>query len=163
MELLSSPRVVAEIAGRFVAQALNQPTLVSDSTIPLWLSLIALASLLQVTMLVVAVIMLARNARRMQSLAAEIRREEITPLVARVHLAIDDVHTVVARLRNYDDEIRRAVGEAGHRVHQVSDLVRAGSSPLVGVVRGAAAAFSVLVNGRNDSRATGAGGTGHAR
>ncbi len=99
----------------------------------------------------------------MQSLAAEIRREQITPLVARAHLAIDEVHTVVARLRTYDDDIRRAVGQANDRVHQVSDLVRTGSSPLVGIIRGATAAFSVLVNGRNDSRATGAGGTGHAR
>jgi len=114
-------------------------------------------------MLVVAVIMLARNARKLQSLAAEIGREQITPLVARAHLAIDEVHTVAARLRTYDDDIRRAVDQANHRVHQVSDLVRAGSSPLVGIIRGATAALSVLVNGRNDSRATGAGGTGHAR
>jgi len=99
----------------------------------------------------------------MHSLAAEIGREQITPLVARAHLAIDEVHTVVARLRTYDDDIRRAVGQANDRVHQVSDLVRTGSSPLVGIIRGATAAFSVLVNGRNDSRATGAGGTGHAR
>ena len=99
----------------------------------------------------------------MQLLAAEIRREQITPLVARANLAIDEVHSVVARVRTYDDDIRRAVDRAGDRVHQVSDLVRAGSSPLVGIVRGATAALSVLVNGRNDSRATGAGGTGHAR
>ncbi len=135
----------------------------SDSTIPLWLSLIALASLLQVTMLVVAVIMFARNARKMQLLAAEIRREQITPLVARANLAIDEVHSVVARVRTYDDDLRRAVSRAGDRVHQVSDLVRAGSSPFVGIVRGATAALSVLLNGRNDSRANGAGGTGHAR
>jgi hypothetical protein len=135
----------------------------SDSTVPLWLSLIAFASLLQVTMLVVAVIMVATNARKMQSLAAEIRREQITPLVARANHAVDEVQGVVARVRTYDDDLRRAVSRAGDRVHQVSDLVRAGSSPLVGIVRGAAAALAVLVDGRNDSRATGAGGTGHAR
>jgi hypothetical protein len=145
-----------------VAQALNQRAAVSDSTIPLWLSLIAFASLLQVTMLVVAVIMVARNARKMHLLAAEIRREQITPLVARAHLAIDEVHSVVARMRSYDDDVRRAVSRAGDRVNQVSDLMRAGSSPFVGIVRGATAALSVLLNGRNDSRANSAGGTGHA-
>ena len=135
----------------------------SDSTIPLWLSLIALASVLQVTMLTVAVIVVARNARKIQSLAAEIRREQISPLVERAHHAIDDVQDVVARVRTYDDDLRRAVGRAGDHVHQVSDLVRAGSSPIVGIVRGATAALSVLVNGRNNARADGAGGTGHAR
>ena len=135
----------------------------NDSTISLWLSLIAIASLLQVTMLVVAVVIVAINARRMQSLAAEIRREQITPLVRRANETIDDVQNVVARVRTYDDDIRRAFGRAGDQVHRVSDLVRVGSSPLVGIVRGASAALSVLINGRNDSRAIGAGGTGHAR
>ena len=125
--------------------------------------LIAIASVLQVTMLVAAVIVMARSARKMQALATDIRREQITPLVARAHHAIDEVQGVVARVRTYDDDIRRAVNKAGDRVHQVSDLVRAGSSPLVGIVRGATAALSVLVNGRNDTRANGAGGTSHAR
>ena len=135
----------------------------SDSTIPLWLGLIAFASLLQVTMLVVGVILVSRNARKMQLLVAEVRREEITPLVARANHAIDEVQSVVASFRSYDDQVRRAVGRAGDRVHQVSDLVRVGSSPLLGIVRGATAALSVLVNGRNHSRASDAGGTGHAR
>jgi len=135
----------------------------SDSTIPLWLSLIAIASLLQVTMLVVAVIMVAKHARKTQLLAAEIRREQIAPLVARANRALDEVQSVMSRVRAYDDDIRRAVHGAGDRVHQVTDFVRAGSSPLVGIIRGASAALSVLVNGKDDSRAAGAGGTGHAR
>ena len=146
-----------------MAQALNHLMRVSDSTIPLWLSLIAVASLLQVTMLVVAVIVVGRHARKMQALATEFRREQITPLVARVNHAIDDLQDFVERVRSYDDDIRRAVNRAGDRVNQVSDLVRVGSTPFIGVIRGAAAAFSVLVNGRNDSRAAGAGGTSHAR
>ena len=135
----------------------------SDSTIPLWLSLIAVASLLQVTMLVVAVIIVTRNARKMQLLVSQIRRDEITPLLVRANHAIDEVQNVAALVRSYDDDIRRVVGRAGDRVHQVTDLVRVGSSPLLGLVRGATAALSALVNGRSDSRANGAGGTGHAR
>jgi hypothetical protein len=135
----------------------------SESTIPIWLSLIALASLLQVTMLVVAVVIVAKSAQRMQTLVADIRREQLTPLVARAHHVVDQAQSVVARVRTYDDEIRSAVGRAGERVHQVTDRVRAGSSPIVGIVRGANAALSVLLNGRHHSRAAGAGGTGHAR
>lgn len=135
----------------------------SDSTIPAWLSLIALASLVQVTALVAAVVIVARSARRIETLATEIRREQITPIVERAHHALDDVQDVVARVRAYDEDIRRAVDRAGDRVHQVSDLVRTGSWPLIGLVRGASAAFSVLVNGRHHARANGAGGTGHAR
>jgi hypothetical protein len=136
---------------------------VSESTIPLWLSLIAVASLLQVTMLVVAVIVMARNARKMQLLATEIRREQIAPLVARANLAIDELQGVLSRVRTYDRDIRRAMSRAGDQVHHVSHLVRMGSSPFVGIVRGATAALSTLLNGKHDSRATGAGGTGHAR
>ena len=135
----------------------------SDSTIPVWLSLIALASLLQVTVLIVAVVSLAKSARRMQTLATEIRRDQIVPIVARANHAIDEVQSVVARVQAYDDDVRRAVGRAGDRVHQVSDLFRTGSWPLIGLVRGASAAFSVLMNGRHHTRANGAGGTGHAR
>ena len=134
-----------------------------ESSIPVWLSLIAIASLLQVTMLIVAVAIVARSAHRMQTLAADIRRDQVAPLVARAHHAIDEVEDVVTRVRAYDDDLRRAVGRAGDRVHQVSDLVRTGSWPLVGLVRGASAAFSVLLNGRHHARADGAGGTGHAR
>jgi hypothetical protein len=136
---------------------------VSDATIPVWLSLIAIASLLQVTMLIVAVVIMARSARRMQTLAAEIRRDQITPVVARANHAIGEVQDLVARVQAYDDDIRRAVGRAGDRVHQVSDLVRTGSWPLIGLVRGASAAFSVLLNGKHHARANGAGGTYHAR
>ena len=135
----------------------------SESSIPVWLSLIAIASLIQVTMLIVAVVIVARSARRMHTLAADIRREQVAPLVARAHHAIDEVEDVVTRVRTYDDDLRRAVGRAGDRVHQVSDLVRTGSWPLVGLVRGASAAFSVLLNGQHHARANGAGGTGHAR
>jgi hypothetical protein len=138
-------------------------TIVSDSTIPVWLSLIAIASLLQVTMLIVAVVIVAKSARQMQRLATEIRRDQIAPIVARAHNAIDEVQDVVARVRTYDDDLRRAVGRAGDRVNQVSDLMRTGSWPLIGLVRGASAAFSVLVNGRHHGRANGAGGTDHAR
>lgn len=98
----------------------------------------------------------------MQLLATEIR-EQIAPLVERASLALDDVQSVVARARTYDRDIRRAVSRAGDHVHQVSHLVRVGSSPLVGIVRGATAALSILLNGKHGSRATGAGGTGHAR
>ena len=135
----------------------------TESSIPVWLSLIAIASIIQVTMLVVAVVVVARGARRMQALAAELRRDQIAPVMARAHHAIDEVQDVVARVRSYDDEVRRAVGRAGDRVHQMSDLVRTGSWPLVGLIRGASAAFSVLVNGRHQARANGAGGTGHVR
>ena len=135
----------------------------SESSIPLWLGLIALASLLQVTMLVVAVVVVTKTARRMQALGAEIRREQIAPIVARAHNAIDGVQDVVARFRTYDDEVRRAVGRAGDRVHQVSDLMQTASWPLLGLVRGAGAAFSVLVNGRHHARPNGAGGTDYAR
>jgi hypothetical protein len=128
-----------------------------------WLGLIAIASLLQVTMLIAAVVIVARSARRMQALATEIRREQVSPIVARAHRTIDEVRDVVARVRSYDDDLRSAVSRAGDRVHQVSDLMRTGSWPLIGLVRGAGAAFSVLVNGKHHARANGAGGTGHAR
>ena len=114
-------------------------------------------------MLVVAVIMVARNARKMQLLVAEIRRDEITPLVVRANHALDEVQSVISRVQTYEDDVRRAVGRAGDRVQQVSHFVRAGSLPFLGILRGATAAFSILVNGRSNSRATGAGGTGHAR
>jgi hypothetical protein len=151
-----------QIHHRRVAQPLNRFESVSESTIPLWLSLIAISSLLQVTMVVVAVIVMARNARKMQLLATEIR-QQITPVVLRANLALDDVQGVVSRVRTYDRDIRRVVSRAGDHVHQASHLVRVGSSPFVGIVRGATAALSILLNGKHDSRATGAGGTGHAR
>jgi hypothetical protein len=136
---------------------------VTESSIPVWLSLIALASVLQVTMLIAAVVIVARSARRIQTLATEIRRDQIAPLVSRAQLAVDEVQDVVARVRAYDDDVRRAVGRAGDRVHQVSELMRAGSWPLVGLVRGASAAFSVLLNGRYHGRTNGARGASHVR
>jgi hypothetical protein len=136
---------------------------VSESSIPVWLALIAIASLLQVLMLVTAVVIVARSLNRMQALATDIRREQITPLVARATHVINEVQDVTTRVRGYEHEFRRAVNKAGDRVHQMSDFVRVGSSPLVGLVRGASAALQVLVNGRNGSRAHGAGGTGHVQ
>ena len=118
-------------------------------------------------MLVVAVIMVAKNHPTQDAVAggrdwagSKSRRSS-----ARANHALDEVQSVMARVRAYRRRHQAARGAtgAGDRVHQVSDLVRAGSSPLVGIIRGASAALSVLVNGKHDSRATGAGGTGHAR
>jgi hypothetical protein len=149
----------------------------SDATF--WLSLIAIASVVQVTLLLGAVVGMLLALRAMRRKVEEIQRQQITPLVARAHHVIDEAQDAVRKVRTVTDEVRSAVSRAGDRVQQVTSVMRAKASPLVGIVRGAQAAMSALTNGggrrrspdrdvqfdidEQEARFTNEGGIHHAR
>ncbi len=151
----------------------------SDATF--WLSLIAIASIVQVTLLLAAVVVLLLAVRAMQRKVEEIQRQQITPLMARAHHVIDEAQDAVRKVKTVSDDVRSAVARANDKVQHVTSAMRAKASPLVGIVRGAQAAFSALANGgangrrersaheaeldfeEQEARFTNEGGTHHAR
>jgi hypothetical protein len=152
----------------------------TDNDVSFWLSLMAIASVVQVALLLAAVVIGFFAARAMRAKVDEIHRQQLTPLVARAHHVIDEAQEAVRKARVVTDEVRGVVSRAGDRVQHVTSVVRAKASPIVGLVRGAQAAISALANGRpngrpladrdesaetrdQEARFTNEGGTHHAR
>jgi hypothetical protein len=141
----------------------------TDAGVTFWLGLIAVASLLQVALLAAGAAVLVIQGRRLQARAEQVRRETVEPLVARTNQLLDDLQTVLQRVRDLDDDFRRTVTRAGDRVQAVTHMVRARTLSVVGVAHAVRAAAAVLVRGRRPPKAAGhspvlsAGGIHHAR
>jgi len=79
------------------------------ANISLWLALIAVASLVQSTILVGVAIMAWRASRQAQNAIKRFERQQFEPLMGRVHGAVDDVRQAVTRARAIEVEVRQAV------------------------------------------------------
>jgi hypothetical protein len=123
----------------------------ADPDIAFWLSLIAIASLVQATIFLAGAVVLFVAARKLQALTLDIHNQQIKPLAAHAGRTLDEVQNVIRRVQTLDDEVRHAVERGIDRVNQATDSVRLVTSPLLGLVRGASAAVSVLVNGRRST------------
>jgi hypothetical protein len=105
--------------------------MIDDADATFWLSLIAIASIVQVLLVIAAAGALLFAVARLRARLDEIQRTQVAPLVARGHQALDRVEDTVAHVRD------------------AAARVRARASPLVGLVRGLGAAVSTLANGRD--------------
>ena len=122
----------------------------TDADALFWLRVVAVASALQVAILGAAVLAVVVLIRRAQARLDDWQRQHIAPVTAKAHDAVDAVHDMAQRFRAIDDDVRRAMGRAGQRLHHTRARVRA---PFAGLVRGAGAAIATLAFGRLKNRA----------
>ena len=146
-----------------------------------WLQVMAIASVIQLAILIAAGVALLLFVRRTQARLDEWQRQHLAPVAARAQHALDTVQEVATRIRAIDDDMRQVVTRAGERFNRAGVIARAATAPLAGVVRGARAAIAALTNGRaarplsarsaeltaedieDRARFTNEGGTYHAR
>lgn len=148
----------------------------SSADATFWLSLIAIASVVQATLLVVAAIVLFRTANTIRRKADDIQARQIAPFMERARQLLDDVDDAARRVRTLDNDVRSAMTRAGERVDRVTSMVRRKIAPVAGVVRGARVALGVIAGSRpsaermrtardedDEARFTNEGGAHHAR
>src|SRR4029453_2556262 len=120
----------------------------SSANATFWLSLIAIASVVQATLLVAVAIRLFRPASTMRSKVDKLHTRELAPPMTRARHLLDDVDDAVQRVRTMDDDVRHAVSNVSTRIDRITSLLRRRVAPVAGVVRGARAALASLANRR---------------
>jgi hypothetical protein len=133
------------------------------SHLSLWLGIIAIATSLQVLMLIGAGIIGLRLYRQASGAIELFQREQLTPIVTRVNTALDDVHEVMGRVKTADENVRRVIERTGERAGQAATRVRAGFWPVVGLGRGVWAAMQAFSRRRHRFPGRLAGSDGEAR
>jgi hypothetical protein len=124
----------------------------SSANATFWLSLIAIASVVQATLLVAVAIRLFRAASTMRSKVDELHTRELAPLMTRARHLLDDVDDAVQRVRTMDDDVRHAVSNVSTRIDRLTSLLRRRVAPVAGVMRGARAVLASLANRRGPAR-----------
>ena len=114
------------------------------NAITVWLAVIAVASLLQVTLLIGAAIAGWIAYRRATDALNTLHRQMLEPVVQRVTTALEDVHDVAGRVRAADDQLRAGLSKTANRAGQAAWLVGAKVWPVLGVARGVWAAVESL-------------------
>jgi hypothetical protein len=125
------------------------------ATANVWLAVIAIASVVQLLIVVAMLVGAWRFYHRIEATVDRITREHIAPVSARAHQVIDDVEDVMARVRSLDDGMRKTWSRVGDGVSLATSAVRGRFWPVVGIMRGLKAGLATL------GRTPAAGKTGH--
>lgn len=134
-----------------MAHGLNRCGAVTDTgAITVWLAVIAVASVVQVALLISAAVAGLIAYRRASAAVELLRRQTLDPVVQRVNTVLEDFHDVAGRVRAVDDQVRDAMSRTAGRVGQATSLVGTKVWPVLGLARGLWAAVDAL-RGRRGS------------
>lgn len=121
-------------------------------TTNLFLGIMAVVSLLQALLIIGAAIGGFIAYRRVMALVASVEQQHIAPAMVRVTSILDDVKSVSAKVNaettRVDDAIHSTIDRVDHTVDRVRWSVRARTSRIIGIVRGARAALESILNTR---------------
>ena len=122
------------------------------STTNVWLSVIAIATVIQVLGLVVAVIVVARFMKRASATIETVERQ-VQPVVARATASLDDAKDLIERLKRTQEVLHQSAERVLHATESISegwqhakDVTRWRMWPVIGLMRGASAAVSALTS-----------------
>jgi hypothetical protein len=118
-------------------------------TTNLFLGIMAVVSVLQALLVIGAAVGAFIMYRRVMALVASVQDQQIAPAMVRVNAILDDVKsvsaTVKAETERVDDAIHSTIDRVDHTVDRVRSNVRARTSRIVGIVRGARAAIESML------------------
>jgi hypothetical protein len=109
-----------------------------------WLAIMAIAAAVQSLILLGVAIGAFRLYRLTTTSIERLERETLAPLVTQTRRAVDRFERVVDRVEHADDQIRDTITQTSQRVAHATATVRNRLWPILGVSRGAIAAFSAL-------------------
>jgi len=113
------------------------------SSMNMWLAVIAIASVIQVTALAIVALVGYRLYVRTRSAIDEVQRR-IDPVTRRVTEVLDNVNEEVVRLRRAGDRVEDSLAAVGHGVSAATSVVKSAVMPGWAVTRGVLAAVSAL-------------------
>jgi hypothetical protein len=124
-------------------------------TTNLWLGIIAAVSVLEALLIIGIGVAAFKAYRRVMTVVNRLEEEQVAPAMARVNAILDDVKGVSAKVRQETERMDHAIRNTMDRVDDTADRVRsnvrARTSRLVGIVRGARVALETIL--QTDSRA----------
>src|SRR5688572_17102858 len=106
MRLVSRPRVTT-------------PTL---ETTNLWLTVIALVSIGQLMLFVIAGVIAYRVYRNTTRQIETFHRLQLEPVVGKINTVLDETREVLDRVRTADDTVRRVIDRTGDTVQKVASM-----------------------------------------
>ncbi len=124
--------------------------------IRVWIAIIAVASVVQVLMLIGAAVVAAVAYKRATDALEVLRRTQIDPLMTRAHAALDEVHVVLDRAKAAEVDVRQTIQRTTERVKGTANRMVSTVWPVVGLGRGVWAVFAAL-SGRRAAMRRGIG------
>jgi len=109
-----------------------------------WLVVMTIATVVQSAVIVGAAIAAFRAYRRTTTALERIERDQLAPLVKRMHSALNGVEAIAERVEMADENVRDAIHRTGDRVARVASTVRASLWPVLGLGQGALAAIAAF-------------------
>lgn len=117
------------------------PTL---ETTNVWLTVIALVSIVQLVLFVIAGVVAYRVYRNTTRQIETFQRVHLEPLVGKIDTVLDETREVLDRVKTADDTVRRVIDRTGDTVQRVASMARWRIWPVIGFIRGVKAAVSQL-------------------
>jgi len=108
------------------------------------LAVIGVASIVQVTLVLGAIVAGVLAYRRATRATDDLRRDVLDPLVQRVNTVLADFHDVAGRVQAADDQVRDAMTRTARGVGHASAAVATKVWPVLGLARGVWAAVNAL-------------------
>jgi hypothetical protein len=122
-------------------------------TTNLWLGIMAVVSLLEALLIIGIGVGAFMAYRRVMALVNGVEERHVAPAMARVNAILDDVKQVSAKVREETERVDQAIHTTIDRVDDTADRMRANlrakTSRLVGLVRGARVALETILNGHS--------------
>ena len=89
-------------------------------TTNLWLTVIAIASIVQLLLVIVGGIAAYRIYRQSVRQLVEFQQQELGPMMRRLSVVLDDASDVLGRVKSADDGVRRALDRTSATVQRVA-------------------------------------------
>jgi hypothetical protein len=124
----------------------------SLNTTNMWLAIMASVSVLEALLIIGAGVAGFIAYRRVMQLIDGLEARQVAPAMGRVNAILDDVKSVTAKVKDETLRVDHAIRSTMDRVDDTADRVRsnvrAKTSRLIGIVRGARAAIETILQSR---------------
>jgi uncharacterized protein YoxC len=125
------------------------------TTTNVWLGILAVVSVLEFLMIVVAGFLAYQMYKRVTTTLETIERVHVAPLRARVDGILDEVQAVTDKVKHAQESIGDALRQVAGTGSMVAGAVKSKTWPIIGIIQGLkTAANAVMKNGRKDHRDT---------
>lgn len=123
----------------------------SLTTTNIWLGILAVVSLLEFLMIVVAGLLGYKLYKQAMTTIETVERVHIAPLRARVDGILDDVQMVTNKVKHVQESVGDALRQVAGTGTMVAGAVKTKTWPIIGIIQGIrTAANTVMKNGKHN-------------
>ena len=122
----------------------------SLATTNMWLAILAVVSLLEFLMICAAGLFAYKAYRQVMTVVENVERTHIAPVRARVDAMLDEVQTLVDRVRHVQASVSDAFKHVTGAGTTIAGSVKAKTWPIAGIISGIRSAAHSFKNGKKD-------------